>query len=345
MATFISILVAILILGVLVVVHELGHFCVGRAVGIGVEEFSVGFGPKLASRQGKKGIRYSLRALPIGGYVRFVGEDQDDDRPDSMFRQPVWRRFVTVLAGPVMNLILAVVLVVIVLMTYGEPMPDTLIAQVSEGQPAQTAGVRVGDRIVAVDGVAVEDTNAAIAAISGAGDQPIGLTVERDGQRVELTMTPEYNEQEGRNMIGIGFGTTRVRFGLADSLKIGCAYTVQFVKLIGETFSNLIFRGQGATDLMGPIGTIGVISQQTQQGGFEAVLRLGAMISINLGFFNLIPFPALDGGKLVLLVIEKIRRKPLPLQKEAYLNLAGLAVLLLLMVFASYQDIVRLFVH
>lgn len=340
--TVLSILAALLVLSVLVVIHEFGHYSVARLLHIGVDEFAVGMGPKLISKE-HKGIRYSLRAFPIGGFCKFIGEDEELDDPRAFNNQKPWKRLLVILAGPVFNIVTAILLAIVILMSYGEIAPSTLVGQVEANSPAQTAGLQVNDRILAVNGQFYETTDEMIAAITAAGVNEMTLTIEREGRQQELQLTPFYDEEAQRPRIGISFGMERVRYNFLDSVKYSVTFAVSFITELISFLGNLFFRGQGANDIMGPVGTIGMISQVAQQG-FENLLRFAILISINLGVMNLIPFPALDGSRALFLIVEWIRGKPINRDREGMIHFIGLVVLMLIMLFFTYKDIVRLFI-
>lgn len=342
---------AILMFGILVMLHELGHFTAARLTGVTVKEFAIGFGPKLVSRVAKKsGIRYSIRVLPFGGYCRFIGEDEDGemDRPDAYAKAKIWKRATISLAGPAMNLLAAVLALFLLYFAVGLPIgPELVVGELLEGLPAEASGFEVGDRIVSINGVDVSSTDEASVLISGAGESEITFVVERDGASETLAVTPEWVEDEEggpRWMIGIQYaqGTVPVRFGFGASVGNAFRTTGSMATMIVDVLKDLITTGEGMEDLAGPIGTVTVVKEQTQQGGLFAYLYLAAMISVNLGLFNLLPIPGLDGSKLVFLLIEKIRGKPLDPNKEGIVTLAGFALLMGVMVLVLYQDITRL---
>ena len=337
------ILIAILILGFIIMVHELGHYAVGRLCHLGIEEFSIGFGPKLI--QWGKGIRYTLRALPIGGYVRFVGEDADSEDPRAFNNAPVWKRFATTLAGAAMNFVLAYLVTLGILLCMGVDYYMPLVGSVIEGTPAQEYGLQAGDRITSVDGTEVPYSYEGYQEMSrllSAHDKSTELTlgVDRAGEAMEVTLPMRLNE-EGNYQVGFYIGYERLRMPFAEAVPYAGEYLWNIGKLILVSLKNLVFKGEGAKDMMGTVGIVGEMSKGIQ-AGFEMVLNYIILISFNLGIMNLLPLPALDGGRLVFLAFEGIFRKPVPRGKEAIVHLIGMALLLLLMVVLTYQDIMRL---
>ena len=341
------VLLAILMLGVIVTVHEFGHYVVGRLCGIGIVEFSVGFGPRLFGWE-RKGIKYSLRCIPLGGYCAFVGEDQRNDDPRAMNNQPVWKRFITVLAGPFMNFVLAFVVCALMLHGYFIAESFPVIDQVAAEMPAEAAGLMPGDRIVKVNGVEIGESTAGVNQIVAAiqnhdMSSPIDIAVLRAGEtlRFDLNAVPAAGEdgEPTRWQIGIVFKSRT--FTLFEAMRESGAYMADTTKLMLESLRNLIFKGEGIEDTAGTVGIIALVSQRAREGVYM-VLWLMFIISLNLGIMNLLPIPALDGGRLLFLIVEAIRRKPIPPEKEGTVHGIGMLLLLGLFVVLTFHDIVRL---
>jgi len=337
-------ILAILTFSLVVIVHELGHFGAARLTGTGVMEFAIGFGPKLWARKAKSGVLYSLRALPFGGYCRFVSEDEPgcEDREDSYYRQAVWRRALISVAGPLMNVLMAVALIFLIYCAVGLPGVEPVIGGLMPGLPAEQAGFQAGDRIVSVNGVAVETAAEVSQGITAAGDTDIAFGIRRGAEEITLRAQPRWVEAEGRGMIGIEYKIVRFRLGLWESFKNSWIVTGNMATEIFRVLRNLIFKGEGIGELSGPIGTVVIIKEQTQQGGLLNYMQLAAIISVNLGLFNMLPVPGLDGSKLIFLAIEKVRGKRMNPNKEGAVLLIGFALMVCLMALAMYQDIVRL---
>lgn len=338
MTTFLSILAALLVLSVFVVVHELGHFVAGRLLGFTVLEFAVGMGPAILKKE-KNGITYSLRAFPIGGMCRFYGEDEEAKDGRSFASHPVWKRIIVVAAGPVMNILTAILFAVVSLMSYGVYVDVPTVQELSsETAPAAVAGIEPGDVLYAINGDVIESYEETSELILGASGAEMTITVRRDGELVDLIVRDFYNEAEGRNLIGITYGYGRERYGLFKAIGSSFRYVwdifVEMARFIGSIFT----QGVQAGDVVGPVGTVTIIGQAVRTG-FETVLYLAVLISVNLAFMNLLPLPALDGGRLVFLVIEAIRRKPVPPEKEGMVHFAGLVLLMLLMVYLTVSDV------
>ena len=347
LSNILYVLLAIVMLGIIVTVHEFGHYCVGRLCGIGIVEFSVGFGPRLLGWE-RKGIQYSLRAIPLGGYCAFLGEDENHSDPHAMNNQPVWKRFLTVVAGPVMNFVLAFVVCAIMLQGYFIAETYPIVDEVMAGMPAAESGLQAGDRILEVNGVALTNDSAGVRQLINtiqAGDlsQPIDLVVERDGQRLSYNMTAvPQTDEEGKTVryqIGIVFASRTYNF--IESIREAGSYMAETTAMMLDTLKNLIFKGEGLENTAGTVGVIAIVAQRAREGMYM-VLWLMYIISLNLGIMNLLPIPALDGGRLLFLIVEAIRRKPIPREKEGAVHAVGMALIFGLFIVLTYHDIARL---
>ncbi|MBQ2929444.1 MAG: site-2 protease family protein [Clostridia bacterium] len=344
------VLIGILLLGILIAVHEFGHFIAARICGIEVMEFAIGMGPKLIGWTGKTGTKFSLRAIPLGGFCAFYGEDDVEgkakDDPRAYNKQNIWKRIFTVAMGPVMNFVLAFAVALGFYCTSGMLEVLPVIESVDAGRPAAVAGMLPGDRIIGVDGVdfsnaPVTDIQAALAT-NGA---PVSVTIRREGDAASITipLTPEWNEEYQRYMIGITFAsrTTALPFGTAlDAAWDACvqAGSAVFVALKG-IFTDPEIRDQ----VSGPVGAVAVVSQAVQQDGMLAFLNMLMAISINLGIMNLLPIPGLDGSRIIFHLIEAVRGKPIKPEREAMVHLIGMVFLFGLMIFFTFKDVIRLF--
>ncbi len=370
MSTILYVLLAILLLGILIAIHEFGHFATARLTKIPVREFAIGMGPKLWSRTGKKsGTVYSLRAVPMGGFCSFIGEDDvqqvSKDDPRCWAKQKLWRRFLVVLMGPGMNFVLAFV-VLFFYMAIGEKTVPTMrpvIGAVVEGSPAEEAGLLAGDNIVDINGVSTlvtsilpfEYTEPVDRMIRGwrDGDAPLRVTVLRDDAQEELEITPRYYPDEKRNLIGISYGSDPVEIeerclSIGESVSYAWRSFRYYSTAIFDAVIGL-FKGQNLDQVSGPVGAVAGITdmvksaQEEWNGGFSVFVELLALISVNLGIMNLLPIPGLDGSRLVFMIIEGIRGKPVPPEKEAMVHLVGIAVLFALMIFLTFRDVSALF--
>ncbi|MDN5353172.1 MAG: regulator of sigma protease [Clostridiales bacterium] len=327
MLTFISF---IFVFGIIVIAHEFGHFITALKSGIRIHEFSMGMGPALFSKQ-KGEILYSVRALPIGGYVKMEGEDGESDDPRSFGKKSTWTRLLVLAAGALTNFILAFLLLIIVM--FGVGAASNALESVAQDKPAAEAGLLAGDRIVAIDGAATDTWNSVVETINGSEGKMLTLTVERDGETLTLYVTPE-QESDGVYRIGI---QTHVEKNIGQAFSMAATTFWTFFTDIFRFFTQIGSKNV-AGELMGPVGLVNLIGETSRQG-IWSLLYLAAYISINLGIFNLLPFPALDGGRIVFLVIEMIKGSPVNPEKEAYVHFAGFVVLILLMVALTFKDL------
>ena len=349
MIKILYVIIAIFMLGFIVTIHEFGHYLAGRICGIGIVEFSIGMGPKLFGFQ-RKGIQYSIRAIPIGGYCAFVGEDEKNDDPRAMNNQPVWKRFLTVAAGPVMNFVLGYLFCAILLSNFilAEYLPR--ISYIYEDTAAAECGIELGDVITEINGTPISFDQEGVAAVretlsAADPEEEVLLTLNRDGETVELSVqrTLVTDEESGASayMLGVAFGGRT--YTCPEALKSSCKYMVDFTATMLKSLKDLIFRGAGVGDVMGPVGIISFVSDQVYDQKLYALVYWIFVLSLNIGIMNLLPLPALDGGRLVFLIVEAIRRKPIPPEKEGMVHAIGLGLLFLLIIVITFKDVVRLF--
>jgi regulator of sigma E protease len=334
-----TIIAWIVVFGVLVAVHEFGHYLVAKSMGMAVEEYSLGFGPSLVSRRWGE-TRYSLRVVPLGGYVRIRGMDgQNTADPRDYPNRPIWQRFLVIFAGPVMNLLLAMVLFFVALGPVGAPVETTTIQHLIAHYPAQAAGLRAGDRIVAIDGHHIATGSQISQVIGHHAHRVMRVTVARGRRVMTVLVKPRYDKALKEYLIGIELGVKVVHLGLIKALTTGVVQTVQ---LTGSWFVVLyqLVTGQHAFDLMGPVG-IAVTVGQAARAGWYWLITLGAVLSANLGLFNILPVPVLDGSRLFLLGVEGVRRRAMDPERESMIHMVGMAFLLLLVIVVTYHDIVH----
>ena len=351
--TILYVLLAILLLGILIMVHEFGHFAVARLCGIAVKEFLLGFGPVIWQHKSKKSdTTFSIRPIPMGGYCMFYGDTDDDpngstkDDPRNYNKAPVWKRMLSVLAGPGMNFVLAFVVAIALMGVYGAVATTPVVQEVEAGMPAAEAGLQAGDIFVRVNQTEVEngtvqDVSNAIGAY--ASSAPVEITVLRDGQEQTFTVTPQYDSELERYRVGVTIAQGYEKMPASSILPSAWSLCKQASVAIVESLGKLFTTGEGLNDAAGPVGVVSLVAQQTQQGGLEIYLYLLVIISINLGLMNLIPIPGLDGSRLIFMLIEAIRRKPVNQKIEAGVHLCGYVLLFGLMIFFTFKDVLRLF--
>ena len=337
---------AVLVFGTLVVVHELGHFLVAKANGIRVDEFSIGMGPKLFGI--KKGdTTYCIRLLPIGGAC-MMGEDDADDFSEGSFNsKSVWARIAVVAAGAIFNFVLAFIFATIIVSYGGYDKP--VISDVVPGYSAEAEGMQAGDEIVRINGKKIHLWREITYHNTFYPGETSEVTYLRDGQEYTVTIVPKQDEN-GNYLMGVVSPGKNEEADFLTAMKYG-AYEVKFwIKITLQSLGQLITGQVGADQMSGPVGIVNVVDetyQETKEYGAIIVvmqmLNIGVLLSANLGVFNLLPFPALDGGRLVFLIIEAIRGKRVPPEKEGIVHGIGMAFLLLLMVFVLFNDLKRIF--
>ncbi|HEY8320186.1 MAG TPA: M50 family metallopeptidase [Candidatus Baltobacteraceae bacterium] len=357
-----KILIFLLTLSILVVLHEYGHFIVARRNGVRVNEFAVGMGPKVYGwTSPRSGTLYSLRALPIGGYCAMEGEDNKTSeaeqrrefletgvRTDGNFQsKSTGKRLAIVVAGPIANFILAYLILLVAVLAFGQMTPNagTTIGPITDGSPAMKAGLQPGDKIVSIDGKAIPTGNAMIETIHGSLGKPLAIVYTRAGSPATATITPAACPAAvGSDKGCIGFSPVssfeRVGFFQAFAAAGG-----EYVDVVDQEVSSLIAIATHFTQyvgqIRGPIG-MGQTAGTIQDLGWGVYFRFAALISIALGVFNLLPLPALDGGRAAFIVAEMLRRKPVDPEHEAFVHIAGFAALMILMLVIAAHDILRI---
>lgn len=339
----ITILSTIFVIGLLVLVHELGHFIVAKAVGMKVHEFALGFGPKLISKRYGDTL-YSLRSVPLGGFNKIAGMDPDEEQDEYSFgSKPIWARMLVIVAGPLMNFALPVILFVIIALSAGIDTPsDTpLIGTVLPNRPAAHAGLLAGDRLIAVNGVQIESWKQFVSIIQKSARKQLILSYQRDNQRHDLAITPDFDVNGNRGIIGVAPLITTYHPGPVEAVGISVKQVYFLLSNMVTTIGQMI-SGKAPADLAGPLG-VAQMAGQVALLGFLPLLQFAAILSINLGLINLLPVPVLDGGHIVTLAVEGIRRKPLSAKKQQAIQFIGFALLMLLLLLATFKDLTRLF--
>ncbi len=340
--TVIYIFVALLVFGLLIFIHELGHFLCARACGVGIKEFAIGMGPKLFSWKSKKyETVYGLRLFPIGGFVSMVGEDEDSAEDNAFCNKSIFKRICIVLAGPVMNILLGFLLMV-VLVIGQKTLLSTTIYQFDENA-LSSEKLCVNDEIVKIGNTRVYTFQDVIYEIMNQGNEPVDITVKRDGQKIVLDDVnfPIITEQ------GVEFGEYDFfpyaeRGTPANYLKHAFSRSLSTVKMVIDSIGDLIGGRYGMQAVSGPVGVTEVIVDAAKTGIYT-LLYVVIVISINLGVFNLVPFPILDGGRLLFLCIEGVRGKPMKKEVEGYINFAAMLILFAFMALVIVKDVFGLF--
>ena len=348
-----SFMAIIVVLGGLIFFHEMGHFLMAKAFRVGVKTFSLGFGPRIFGF--KKGTTdYQVAAFPLGGYVSMVGEADPADIPepftekDSFALRPPWQRLIIIVAGPLFNLALAWFLYWGIFYVHGQEYLIPEVGAVAENSPAVAAGIQTGDLVLDVGGKPLERWDQLVDAVMESQGAAMPLTIRRDGEIIHITAKPRPYERktlfgEVKTSWAIGLAPSgakaAVRFGFFEAAAQGANHAVFVTKIIGESIVKMAERVVPLESMGGPIRIAKEIHQQAQSGSITGVVLLAAFISLNLGLLNLLPIPVLDGGHIVFLFFEMIRRKPVSEQFQEITVRIGVALLLGLMVFVTYNDI------
>lgn len=354
-----TILAFLLVLGPLVFVHEYGHYIVGRWCGVKADTFSIGFGRKILGWTDKRGTEWKIGWLPLGGYVQFAGDRDAVSQPDANWKhlpvdekshtfpaQPVWKRTLIVLAGPVTNFLFAIAIFAAFNMVYGIPKTPPVIGDVQAQSAAQEAGLRVGDRIVSIDGRTMDIFNDVQSAVAFNLGKPASLEIDRGGQRLDITLRPrvvsesdQFGNKSERAIIGIRSGPpVYTTVGPLAAVQSSAAQTWDIVRLTGNIMGQFLTGQRSIKDMGGPV-------KIAKQSGEMAALGIGtliffvAFISINLGFINLLPLPMLDGGHLLFYAYEAIRRRPAPPQAQEWAFRFGFMAIVTLMLVVTFNDL------
>ncbi|MCR5166039.1 MAG: site-2 protease family protein [Oscillospiraceae bacterium] len=344
MNSVISILVGILMFSVIIVIHEGGHFYAARFCGIPVKEFAIGMGPVIFKKQGKQTL-FTVRAFPVGGFCA-MDEDEEAVDENSFRSKPVWKRMIVIVAGAFMNLVLGFVIAVIFHLVSGIGITST-IAAFSDNSASQKAGLMINDDIVKINGMRVFSSGDIIYALRSDEDGVIDFVVRRNGQLIainDVRFEMEMSEQTQKPVLKYDFKVYSEKITAANLIPYGFKTAAYDARIVILSLRDLIRGKYGINDLSGPVGIVTVISEAATPEGidWDFILELAALISINIGIFNLLPLPALDGGRFVFLLIELFRKKQLKAETEGMIHFVGLALLLILMVAVTFNDIKNL---
>jgi regulator of sigma E protease len=345
----VTILATVFVLGALVFFHELGHFLVAKKSGIRVDKFSLGFPPTIISKKWGETV-YALGLIPLGGYVKMAGEhpgEESQGAPWEFMSQPVWKRFLVIFAGPFMNFLLAVFVLAGLYFVRGQEIKQVHIGLVSPGSPAEKAGIKTGDMIVSVDGVQVKSFEQMADIVYRKVEQPVVFVVKRDSLLMTATIitykdfaVTSSGDTVAVGKIGVGSKSVFERLGVVKALAAGFGQSLSYVQEVFKFVVGLINRTITPAEIGGPI-LIGQIAGATARAGFDILLEFMALLSVNLAVLNILPIPLLDGGHLVFLIIEKFRGSPLSIKTRLIIQQIGIAFLLLLVIFVTFNDITR----
>ncbi len=352
-STIISLLTSLIVFGVIIAIHEFGHFIVAKLCGIKVNQFAIGMGPVIFRKKGKE-TEYSLRLFPVGGFCAMEGEDDSSDDPRAFSKKSVPKRMAVVVAGAVMNLVLGFFVIIATTLLYQDVVTttiagftyteDTETGERTSTSTSETCGLQAGDTIISIDGMRILTDTDLSYKLQSSENEKMTVVVKRDGERVTLEDVTFYNTAtEGR----LDFYVKAEKCNFLNVIKYSFLNTVSTGRLIWTSLTDLLTGKYGFHDLSGPVGIIGTIGEAASLGEtirekLISVLSLASFITVNVGIFNLLPIPALDGCRLLFLLIEAIRRKPMNPEHEGMVHFIGLALLMLLMVAVTFQDILKL---
>ena len=330
-----TIIYALLIICVLIFFHELGHFMAAKACGVKVNEFAIGMGPKVLKKQ-KGETLYSVRAFPLGGFCAMEGEDEDSQDERAFNRKSVWKKAIIIVAGAAMNLIIAIILMIAV--NYMNGVPTTTISQVEENSPAYTAGIQKGDKILSINDKKINSWDDVQAVKNAVNTRELNIKVQR--KDTELNIKTTLKENDRNKIIGIVPVSEK---NIVKAIANGPSATWNMAKSMYSGLYSLITGKVSAKELSGPVGIVYLINKGISRG-FATVLYLTSLISLNLAIINMLPLPALDGGRLLMVIIRRLTGKAISSKVEGVIHAVGLGLLLLLTIYATWNDIVRFIV-
>ncbi len=339
-----TVIFALLMFSLIIFVHEFGHFITARIFGVTVHEFAIGMGPKIFSWD-KGETKYSLRAIPIGGFCSMEGEDEASNQPGAFSSKKWWKRFIILAAGAGMNVILGFLIITTFVGIKAQSIgfiTSTIVESVME-ESSLYDFLKPGDQVVEVNGKRVNIKRDIDLAMINSGGGECEITIKREGKKLTQKFYPiKTSYQDGTPAFLIGFNALPQKNTVFCVLREGFFQTIVMGGIVIESLGMLIGGQVRLSDMSGPVGVVDAMNTQAQSGGFLALIYLAGFISVNIGIMNLLPIPALDGGRIFFVIIEAIRRKPIPPEKEGLVHFAGLVLLMGLMVFATWNDIIRL---
>lgn len=343
---FMVIIIALLVFSILIIVHEFGHYIVAKKSGVLVQEFAIGMGPKLIGKQVGETL-YTIRLFPIGGYCKMLGEDDDSNDERAFGNKSVFKRMLIVVAGAFMNFVLAFLTVFVITSVKGFNVP--IISELTPNYPAQEAGLQTGDKIIEINNQKIriyDDLKMIMAQNKG---EDVNLVIKRNGETLNYTITPKVSE-ENNGQILIGFVPKAKKGNIFESMHESYWTLWMYIKYTFIGFIQLITFQISPKEMGGPIYIVNMMGDAYSTGlkysiwnAIESVASLAALISVNLGVLNLLPLPALDGGRFAFLLVEAVRRKPISAEKEGMVHFIGFVALMILAVFVAYNDLIRLF--
>lgn len=346
MNTVLSIIIAIVIFCVIIIVHEFGHFFIAKLCGVRVDEFAIGMGPAIFRKQGKETL-FTVRIFPIGGFCS-MGEDEDREDPDSFRKKPVAAKMAVIVAGAFMNIVLGFIIVCISFIVSGKGVSSTIV-YFSDDAVSPGYGLQLNDTITEINGVKIFTARDITYQLSSDEDGIVDFTVKRNGEKVELKgvhFPMKVDEETGKQTLIYDFKVMSEKITLMNIIPYTAKATVYYARVVLLSLKDLITGKYGINDLQGPVGIVSTIGTTVAAAGldWDFILQMAALITINIGIFNLLPIPALDGGRFVLLIVEALRRKTMKAEVEGMIHFVGFALLMVLMFVVTFNDIKNLFV-
>ena len=339
----------IIILGVIIFIHELGHFLFAKKAGVHVYEFAIGMGPKILSKQPKNSETvYSLRLIPLGGFCAMAGEDVEDEKlpKDKQLSNKTWfQRFMVIFAGPLFNFILAFVLLLFIGLAFGAPATKPIVGAIEKDSAAEKAGLEIGDTILSINGKKVYNWDQILMKLQLINNEDgVEFKIKnQNGKEEVIEIFPK--KQVTNDVVTYRFGigsTTKREYGIIPALSYSGSKLVSLTESMGTVLGGLFTGKISVSNVSGPVGIYSVVGEQAK-AGFDSILYLIAYLSINVGFINLVPFPAFDGGRILFLIIEKIKGSPVSPKLENTFHNIGFFLLIGLMLLVTFNDILRLF--
>ena len=349
MGPILTVILALLVFEFLIFIHEFGHYITARIFNVTIKEFSLGFGPELLSYESKKtGIKYKLSILPLGGFVAMAGEDEESDDPNAFNKKPAWQRYIITAAGATVNIVAGFLAMIIIVLfsniggtVYARPVDDAEIVKydyIDATYRSEDYGLQDGDKIISVNGKKVKIEDELSYQISRYGHEPVDLVVIRDGERVELEDVRFPTATSQGQVFGMrDFYVYRIDKNFFNVFSLSVRKAALVMRMCWESIIDLVTGRYTFEAVSGPVG-ISVAISDAASVGFLSLLNIVVLISMNLGFMNLIPFPALDGGRLLTILIEMITRKKIPANIEGIINTVGLSILFVLMIVILFKD-------
>ena len=336
-----TVIIALLMFLLLVTIHEFGHFIVAKLSGIKVNEFAIGMGPKLFSKQ-KGETLYSFRALPIGGFCAMEGEMDESDNPRAYVNAKPYKKFLTILAGPVMNILTAFLIMLILAFNTG--VASNNVRNLTKGLPAENSNIEIGDKVKSINSIPTDNLYEIAKIIDNyylynSKNEPISITVERNGEYIDTKILPDFKSERALIGIEVDFQKPTIKSAFQEGLR----NTINSFKQIFFSFKLLFNGSAGVNDLGGPVAVVSMVNENQSKMNYDSLFRFLAFISLNLGIFNLLPFPILDGGRLIETIYEMIAGRRINKRITDFATLVGGTALIVLGIFITFKDIINLF--